>query len=159
MSRLPHVDDHTCRHSRYIARRTRCCSLHLIVREPHMVLCRMPIVPSAAARQILTGPGGGIRRWVMARFAALPERICPSGPSGRPRALCVGRFEDGLPKDRPCRHVGRLYVSGDTTRGLEVPIAWPQARCPRQIVSATPRHFYETASRSETRSARRRTCM
>ena len=79
--------------------------------------------------------------------------------SGRPRALCVGRFEDGWPKDRPCRHVGRLYVSGDTTRGLEVPIAWPQARCPRQIVSATPRHFYETASRSETRSARRRTCM
>jgi len=142
-----------------IARRTRWCSLHPIVREPHMVLFRMPIVPSAAARQIRTGQGGGIIRWVVARFAVLPERVCPSGQSGRPRALCVGRFEDGWPKDRPCRHVGRLYVSGDTTRGLEVSTAWPQAQCPRQIVSSTPRHSYETASRSETRSARRQTDM
>ena len=142
-----------------IACRTPWCSLHPIVWAPHMVLCRMPIVPSAAARQILTGPGGGIRRWVVARFAVLPERICPTGPSGRPRALCVGRFEDGWPEDRPCRHVGRLYVSGDTTRGLEVSILCPQARCPRQIVSSTPRHSYEAASRSETRSARRRTDM
>ncbi len=142
-----------------VTRRTRCCSLHPIVREPHMVLCRMPIVPIASSRQIRTGQGGGVRRWVVARFAALPERVCPSGPSGRPRALCVGRFEDGWPKDRPFRHVGRLYVSGDTIRGLEVSTAWPQARCPRQIVSSTPRHSHETASRSETRSAHRQTDM
>jgi len=142
-----------------IVRRTRWCSLHPIVREPHMVLFRMPIVPSAAARHIRTGQGGGIIRWVVARFAVLPERVCPSGQSGRPRALCVGRFEDGWLNDRPCRHVGRLYVSGDTTRGLEVSTAWPQAQCPRQIVSSTPRHSYETASWSETRSARRQTDM
>jgi hypothetical protein len=142
-----------------IARRTRWCSLHPIVREPHMVLCRMPIVPSAAARQIRTGHGGGIRRWVVARFAALPKRICPSGQNGRPRALCVGRFEDGWPNDCLCRHVGWLYVSGDTTRGLEVSTAWPQAQCPRQIVSSTPRHSYEAAFRNETRSAGRRTDM
>ena len=142
-----------------IARRIPWCSLHPIVRAPHMVLCRMPMAPSAAARQIRTGQGGSVRRWVVARFGALPERICPSGPSGRPRALCVGRFEDGWPKDRPCRHVGRLYVSGDTTRGLEVWIVWPQARCPRQIVPSTPRHSYKAASRNETRSARRRTDM
>lgn len=41
-----------------------------------MVLCRMPIVTSAAARQIRIGQGGGIRRWVVARFAVLPERVC-----------------------------------------------------------------------------------
>lgn len=34
---------------------------------------QMPIAPSATARQIRTGQGGGIRRWVVARFAALPE--------------------------------------------------------------------------------------
>jgi hypothetical protein len=95
-----------------------------------MVLCGIPIVPSASARQIRIEQGGGIKRWVMTRFAALPERICPSEPNGHPRALCVGRFEAGWPKDRPCRHGGQLYVSGDTTSGLEVSIAWPQAGCP-----------------------------
>lgn len=115
---------------RDISRWPRWRSLHPIVREPHMVLCRMPIVLTVAAKQ-----------------------------SGRPRALSVGRFEDGWLNDRPCRHVGRLYVSGDTTRGLEISIAWPQARCPRQIVSSTPRHSHKTASRSETRSERRRTDM
>ncbi len=158
MSRLTHVDNHTCRHFRCSPTDTM-CSLHPIVREPHMVLCRMPIVTSAAARQIRIGQGGAIRRWVVARFAALPERICPSGHSGRPCALCVGRFEDSWPKDRPCRHVGRLYVIGDTTRGLEVSTTWPQAQCPRQIVSSTPRHSYEVASRNENRSARRRIIM
>ena len=115
-----------------------------------MVLCRMPIVPSAAARQIRTGRGGGIRRWVAARFETLPERVCPSGPSGRPCALSVGRFEDRWLNDRPCRHVGRLYVSGDTTRGLEVSIEWPQARCPQQIVLSTPRHSYRQRLGMET---------
>jgi len=155
MSRLTHVDDHTCRHFRYSP--TDMMVFFTSDRSGAAYgVVQMPIAPSAAARQIRTGQGGGIRRWVVAQFAALPQRICPSGPSGRPHALCVGRFEDGWPKDRPCRHVGGLYVSGDTTRGLEVSTAWPQAQCPRQIVSSTPRHSYEAASRNETRSARRR---
>jgi len=142
-----------------IARRIPWCSLHPIVRAPHMVLCRMPMVPSAAARQIRTGQGGGVIRWVVARFAALPERVWLSGPSGRPRALCVGRFEDGCLKDRPCRHVGRPSVSGDTKHGLEVSILCPQTQCPRQIVLSTPRHSYEAASRNGNRSAGRQTDM
>lgn len=66
MSRLAHVVDPTCRHFRHrpsgtmvfvyigsFVSRTCCC-------------VTVPTVPSAAARQIRAGQGGGIRRWVVA---------------------------------------------------------------------------------------------